>query len=704
MYSGTIIKFALLQLAILLSFHALGQVPINLDDPEKIYNLSGFVQVMEDPTNQLTIDDVVLPKYSLRFRADEDGQSHGFSDDTYWFKFKLRNELYSTTDWMLEINYPVLDEVEFYFLDSDGVWQMVKLGDKNPFYEREIQFRNFVIPLKFTDNSVQYYFIKVKTESAIRLPMAVMSERMSYHDKIESELLYGLFYGIMLVMILYNLFIFFTLNDINYFYYVFSIVFATLFFAALSGHAFQYLWYDNPWWANHILPLCMGAWAMCSAAFAKNFLQVRKYSPIIDKLLILVIILGMMIIIINTFIGYALAVSLGAAILGLSCVVIIIAGIFSWSQGNRAARYFTIAWVAFLIGNIFIILVSYGLLPSNVFFVHSAKVGAVIEVILLSLALSDQYSILLAEKEKLQAEALRTQREVTVMLERKVAERTRALQQNKEEVERKSKRLERQNYEITKQNEKIESSIRYAQRIQQVMLPAIDKIQELLPDSFIFYRPRDIVSGDFYWIAEKDDKTLIACIDCTGHGVPGAFMSILGNNLLNEIVNIRDLKSPDQILSELHLGVRKNLHQDATQNQDGMDAAICLIDWENREMDFAGANMPIIYFQNDELNLIKGDKLAIGGRVKSDHVRKFTKHTISFFDPIEVYMFSDGFRDQFGGSNGQKFMMRRFKHLLKDIHQDSLYSQAQVLSRIFDDWVGRSRQIDDVLVIGYRLE
>jgi len=121
-------------------------------------------------------------------------------------------------------------------------------------------------------------------------------------------------------------------------------------------------------------------------------------------------------------------------------------------------------------------------------------------------------------------------------------------------------------------------------------------------------------------------------------------------------------------------------------------------------MEFAGANMPIIYFQNDELHLLKGDKLAIGGRVMSDHVRKFTKHTISFFDPIEVYMFSDGFRDQFGGSNGQKFMMRRFKHLLKDIHQDSLNSQLQVLTRIFDDWVGKNRQIDDVLVIGYRLE
>jgi serine phosphatase RsbU (regulator of sigma subunit) len=253
------------------------------------------------------------------------------------------------------------------------------------------------------------------------------------------------------------------------------------------------------------------------------------------------------------------------------------------------------------------------------------------------------------------------------------------------------------------------SSIKYAKRIQDAMLPSLSYIQKFIPDLFILFRPRDVVSGDFYWfssIAPKDENTpeqlVFAVVDCTGHGVPGAFMSMLGDTYLNQIVNIFDITSPDEILEKLHYSIRKALKQDETENRDGMDIGICVITPSKNKLEFAGARVPLVYVDKNELHFIKGDHFSVGGLEKGN-LRSFVKHEIEITPSKVFYMYSDGYQDQFSITNNSKFMAKRFRKLLQKVHKYPLEEQRKILNHILEDWMRSTKQIDDILVAGFKI-
>ncbi len=261
-------------------------------------------------------------------------------------------------------------------------------------------------------------------------------------------------------------------------------------------------------------------------------------------------------------------------------------------------------------------------------------------------------------------------------------------------------------------HEDVLDSLNYAQRIQNAILPHNEIIKKYIPENFILYVPKDIVSGDFYWLSHRNYKTILVVADCTGHGIPGAFMSFIGALLLNEIVNFRNIISPEEILNELRAGIKKALRQEETGNHDGMDATILTIDQfpdEYKEMlgepkiEFAGANNPLYYIQNGELKEIKGSNLAIGGVdyfIKEDF---FRKHQVEINTPTMLYMFSDGYQDQFGGERNSRFTTKRFKNLLIEIHEMPMEEQRSILRKRINEWTKNSRQIDDILIFGLKL-
>jgi serine phosphatase RsbU (regulator of sigma subunit) len=261
------------------------------------------------------------------------------------------------------------------------------------------------------------------------------------------------------------------------------------------------------------------------------------------------------------------------------------------------------------------------------------------------------------------------------------------------------------NQKIELQNKNIKSSINYAKRIQEAMLPKKDIQEKYLNDSFILFKPKDVVSGDFYWFCplKGKDEThdlAFAAIDCTGHGVPGAFMSMIGINSLNSILS-KGINEVDKILEILHQEIQSALQQQITGNNDGMDAALCIYRNSTRTLQFAGAKNPLVYIQNNELYQIKGDIHSIGGS-RSKNNLFYKKHEIKITEPTMVYLFSDGYRDQFGGNENQKFMAKRFSKLLLDIHHLPLEEQSNKLSQAFEKWKGHNDQTDDVLVMGIR--
>jgi len=282
------------------------------------------------------------------------------------------------------------------------------------------------------------------------------------------------------------------------------------------------------------------------------------------------------------------------------------------------------------------------------------------------------------------------------LLEHKVVERTEQVVKQKEEIQEKTKELETLFKQVT-------DSIHYAKRIQEAILPPLSLVKSILPESFILYKPKDIVSGDFYWIDKKNDWCYFAAVDCTGHGVPGAFMSIVGYNLLKDILNNSNAITPATIMDKMNDGVANTLHSGSSDNQtkDGMDMTLCALNYKTLELQFAGAFNPLYIVRNNELLQFKADKFPIGMFIGEK--QHFTNNSIQLQNGDHVYIFSDGYADQFGGSKGKKFMAGNFRELLKEMSKLPIENQSINLNQTIEEWRGNLEQVDDILVIGIKI-
>jgi PAS domain S-box-containing protein len=269
------------------------------------------------------------------------------------------------------------------------------------------------------------------------------------------------------------------------------------------------------------------------------------------------------------------------------------------------------------------------------------------------------------------------------------------------ELKRVETEIKKQHSIISEKNKHITDSINYAKRIQDAILPPYEAVRSMLPDSFVLYRPKDIVSGDFYWMTEKAGKLFFAVVDCTGHGVPGAFVSIIGHNGLFRSVNEFGLTKPSEILDKLNDLVEETFGQsNKTQINDGMDIALCSYDRKTNELEFSGANNPLYIISNGEFTEVKGDKQPIGA---FDHRKKFTNHSFKLKKDDAVYVFSDGYADQFGGVLQKKFKYNQFKNILVGLNGTAMSEQKDILNTTITNWMGDLEQVDDICVIGVKI-
>lgn len=256
---------------------------------------------------------------------------------------------------------------------------------------------------------------------------------------------------------------------------------------------------------------------------------------------------------------------------------------------------------------------------------------------------------------------------------------------------------------VLKQKQNIEQSIRYASRIQDAVLPSIKGAEELLKDHFILFKPRDIVSGDFYWVHKLNNQLILIAADCTGHGVPGAFMSMLGISFLNEIVVKQNKPQANVVLNKLREKVISTLSNDENNEgtKDGMDMALCIIDFDEMKLQYAGAYNPLIMIRKGEMLQYKADKMPIGSHIKERS--SFTNHEIAVEKEDVFYIYSDGYADQFGGEKGSKFSSKALKALLLKNHSLPMIRQKQILDETFYQWKGENNQLDDIIVIGAKI-
>ncbi len=294
------------------------------------------------------------------------------------------------------------------------------------------------------------------------------------------------------------------------------------------------------------------------------------------------------------------------------------------------------------------------------------------------------------------------------ILQKKNAE----ISQKNEEIQVQKNNIEDLLIKTTEAHESIKKSIDYAAIIQQAMINKTPKLKEYFPDSFILYQPKDVVGGDFYWYSKLDNKIIVAAVDCTGHGVPGAFLTVLGNNILNQIVTAEKNTDPGLILEKMNIIVKETLNQKQSNNKDGMDAAVCTIDKENNKLYFAGANNPLVLITDDEINIIKGEKYGIGGfsDMLFERFKEFKKSSLMYqtheFDYVSnslIYLFSDGYQDQISEKTDKKLSSNKFYQLLKINSHLPAEKQKNELKKFYFEWKGDQEQVDDVLVIGIKL-
>lgn len=618
----------------------------------------------------------------------------GFYDGVVWLKFSVKNDTDKNQHYILEIKNPILDLIELYRLTDSSEIRLAQTGDYMPFSQRPIQHKNFLLPVKIPAGESITYLLKVNNHGQeLSVPLKLWKERGLAKRDYSEQYILGVYYGIILFVFFLNLFIYLIIMEKANLYYLFYLMGLALLQLSLGGQAFQWLWPNSPFWANHSQAFLASIAVLALVQFCRHFLDTKTLMPLGDKFFVWIsyVIVGIMVISVIDYPPFFKTSILGInAVTLLLNIIIIPTAIIALKRHYKSARFFLIAFILLIISVFGFILKNFGLVPSNFVTEFGIQIGSALETILLSFAIVDKFKMFKDEAVHRLEEVNKLKSEQNIVLERQVKERT--------------KEIEAQKEELAEKNKDILDSIRYAKRIQLAILPPEEITREALRDHFILYKPKDIVSGDFYWVESADkNNILFAAVDCTGHGVPGAFMSIIGYNGLNRAVRESHLLHPAAILDELNQNVGESLRQnqeDSSAVKDGMDITLCSINYKEMTLEYAGANNPLYIIRKGELIETKANKQPIG---PFDSRKPFTNHQFKLEKGDTIYIFSDGYADQFGGPEGKKFKYKNFKELLISIQNKSMPEQNQILDETIENWKGTQPQIDDILVMGVRV-
>ncbi|MGC8121065.1 sensor domain-containing diguanylate cyclase [Marinobacter sp. VGCF2001] len=382
-------------------------------------------------------------------RNDSDSVSLGYGDEVYWFRVKLANTLDARADNFLEISYPVLDFIEVYRVDRGAVVESLRMGDKRPFYDRPIHHRNFIIPLSLPPDSTTTLYLRVDTTSSMQVPMTLWDQDAFYAAEQARSLFEGVYYGIVLVMILYNIFVFMAVGERSFLYYVGYIAAMPLFLASLHGVAFQYLWPEATWWNDQSIIVFLNLVVLFGGAFSIRFISVtRKNHPWLNRWTWAMIMTAGLLAASGLFVPYRLMILPTILVACTGCSTMLMLSIVRWIKHDPAARFYTVAWIFMLAGGIVLALSKFTVLPRNLWTENATQVGSALGVILLSLALADrlnrekkksfaaQQKLLLEERKArlAQEKSLRVQQEANALLEQRVQERTRDLETLNEQL------------------------------------------------------------------------------------------------------------------------------------------------------------------------------------------------------------------------------------------------------------------------------
>jgi serine phosphatase RsbU (regulator of sigma subunit) len=654
-----------------------------LQNTPKPFSIGRFITFYEDTHNQLSFDEVRQQRFTGK---DAEIPNFNITKSTIWGKIAFTTK--ESADWYMCLDPATYNEIRFYSSNNGGSWQEEQFGNAFPNAKRPLAVNHYYHRLHLQPGDTFLVYFRIQDYYPMQLDMKVGSLEAFIVSDHNANLYDGICYGIMLMMLLYNLYLYITQRTVIYLYYVMYIFFSMCFTAYLTGYA---LHFPEPLMVIiHFAPIVPPAGF---GIFGLLF-TLKLFNEALGKRLKRVIVIFMFIA------GADMVMSAIPSLVYLSENIIqplgLILGILCITSAITAVRkkqssgiYYLVGFGAYMLSLFYLILTAQGVLVANSFTWHALVTGSALESIMLSFALGDKVKVILREKEKAQEDALHQAMEnerlvkgQNAILEQKVKERT---------------------LELEEKNKEILDSIHYARTIQQTLLAQAAFLQEHLPEHFVFFKPKDIVSGDFYWSTvihepgpAQGDVYLAVC-DSTGHGVPGAFMSLLNISFLNEAINEKNIFEPNEVFNHVRERLIDTISKEG--GKDGMDGILVRIDAQRKKVQYAAANNSPVLVHNNELTILNADKMPVG---KGERTGTFVLYEIDVQPGDTLYLYTDGYADQFGGPKGKKFKYKQLDDLIFGNHQRSSEEQKQLLEQTFTEWKGNLEQIDDVLVIGIR--
>ncbi len=647
-----------------------------LTNKSEKYTITKSFEIFEDKNNSYNLDYIKNNRHVLPFKKNtSDSINLGYTDSTHWLRTKIVNTSV-IEDWLIEVAYPCLDHVTFYSPDEKNEYLAKESGDMISFKNREIQYRTFVFKLHVKRNSEKIIYFKIFGEGAMIFPINLYTPYAFSNKVNDEEIMFGFYFGIMLVMMIFNSFIFLSIRDRSYLFYVLYILTTFLGQLALNGYFSQYVFPDNPVIVNKSVPFFISFMLFNSSIFSKSFLNLNSnFKRGNVALTIAAVIMGFVMLI--SLVGrYNLSIKLCGAIGSFVAVNIIIVSSISLYRGNRVARFFLLAWIFMLLGMILYALRSYGLLPDIFITAYGAQIGSVIEVVLLSIALADRINILKQENLAAREKIITIQKSYTESLEKTVRERTAEL-----EIERNK---------LKARNESMEHELTLARKIQEQLIPVHQ------PADFIYslYKPMDQVGGDFYdFIKFKNsDQIGIFLSDVSGHGVPAAFITLMVKTIIMQAGESKE--NPAELLHYINR---------LLYNQTGgnfVTAFYGIYNPLNNSLVYsnAGHNPPTIILDGN-INPLLGPKSVPVGIMNNMVLRKnnktYTNSEIILPDASKLLLFTDGLVEARPVNNADLYfeysimndVLLELKKLPPELFIKELYSKLVAFrgSNSFDD-------------------
>ena len=632
------------------------------------YPIGLSLEILEDKEGKLTLVDVRNPEQkNLWVKSNQEVPSFGYTKSAYWVRFKTNAPL--DEKYLLEIAFPNLDWIDFYTILNDNSVIVRKSGDFRAFKERDVMYRNFTFTLEPHANIEKEYYIRFAGEGSLQIPLIIWSP-IAFAEKVNNEMFgLGLYYGGMLVMAIYNLFLWLSVRDKSYFYYVIYIFTSAFFLLSNTGILYQYFWFGSPAVYNLLIPTSMYMTHFSVIIFTGSFLQIKKNIPFLYKILKYLFLILIITLFIVLPISFRLTMLSGILFGIISILLCLYAGIIMVKRRYRPAIFYLVAWTALLIGAIILSLKTVGVLPVNAFTNYAMQVSSALEVVLLSLGLADRINDLKKQNELAQAQILTNQSLAIDSLEKIAKEKTNKLNQSLKIIQR---------------------DLSLAQKIQQNILltdPDILKILKITP----YYIPMSQVGGDIYQISQLNDSTYrIFLADATGHGVQAAMITMAIQSVYENIKDFDvEISQVMEIFNSEYLYKYKSLISYVT-------AILVEIDVKKESPKYVSAgHPPAVLLQNNQIH-----KLGYTGRmIGLSQNNKYKSSSFSFSKSDRLFIFTDGIFEQFN-TRKEEFGEERIISILAENRHLTINETIQVALGELNTFLEGFETQDDITILG----